>query len=228
MLEIYHKSMENWWRERLTWRGVPVPVVFASPDRAFSEMNSILDRSRGTGEISMMRGGTPPLPMVSISEAMPSEYDATRDNAGTMRAAYVTPDLNYGYSMDWPTPEKITYQVDFWAKTNHEMWYFRDQVRRWFKLGVTYFEIDFNDPIWTTQFEEIPNEVRFLGKRVIPMKQISWTNTSNLEPAEGFKDIRFSLTYSIDAWMARGYTKVPLVHTFTTEVREVSSDTLLP
>lgn len=227
MLEIYHLSMLNWWRDRLTWNGKPVPLVFASPERAFSEMETILDRSRGTGVVSQMRGGNIPLPFCSLSEVGSGEYDGTRDHAGTMRAAFVTSDLEFGYNVDWPTPIKLTYQLDFWCKTQNQSWFFRDLVRRFFKLQVSYVEIDFNSPVWTTQLKEVPDEVRFLGSRRIPIKVLSWANSSNLEPADGFRDIRVSFSYTADAWMARGYTKVPLVHTIRTELRELGSDALL-
>ncbi len=186
-----------------------------------------MDESRGTGDVAKTRDGNVPLPFASLSEAGMEEYEGERDNAGVIRAAYVTPDLKYGYNVDWPTPVKLPYQLDLWCKTQHQAWYFRDLIRRLFKLQVTYVEVDFTSPLWTMLLEEVPDEVRFLGKRQVAMKSSSWTDASNLEPGDGFKDVRITLSLEVTAWMARGYTKVPLARRIVTQLRELDNGSLL-
>jgi hypothetical protein len=228
MLEIYHISMLEWWRDRIRWRSKPVPIVFATPDRAFADMRTLLDASRGTDGTAALRGQNIPLPFCSLSESGLEEYDGRRDNAGAIRAAYVNPQLTRGVTMDWPTPVNINYQLDFWCETLNQRRQFQDFVRRLFKLKVTYLEIDFASPRWAVNdTDAIPTEVKLLGRRQVALNMSTWTDASNLEPGDGNREIRASLAMTLNAWMARGYVEVPLVRSFTTEIRMLPDETLI-
>lgn len=227
MIEIYNITLLEWWRDRLTWRGKSVPVIFSTPDRAFGDMRKLLDRSRGDEGTAKLRDGHIPLPFVSLSESGLEEYDGSRDNMGQIRGMFVNKELTRGVNVDWPTPVNLPYQLDFWCETRNQLRHFIESVRRLFKLEVTYLDVDFLSPRWTIDEDDVvPPEVRMLGKRQVALNKSAWTDASNLEPGEGFREIRASLAMVLNAWMARGFTEVPLVREIRTELVSKEDGTL--
>lgn len=226
MLEIYHITLLEWWRDRLTWRGRPVPIIFSTPDRAFASMRKLLTAARGDTEAAEARDGNIPLPFVSLSESGLEEYDGKRDNMGQIRAMWVTPDLTRGVNVDWPTPVNLPYQLDFWCETRNQLRHFMELVRRLFKLEVTYVDVDFLSPRWTQVLDEVPRETRLLGRRQVALNKSQWTDASNLEPGDNLREIRASLAMVMTAWMARGFTEVPLAREIRTEVVSKEDGTL--
>lgn len=228
MLEIYQLSLLDWWRNRLHWRDVPIPVIMSTPDRAFGTMSYLLSKARGDKDSALKRDQNIPLPFAALSMPSPEEYDGTRDNAGVIRAMYVNEELTESVNVDWPTPVKLNFQLDIWCETLRQQRHFYDEVRRYFKFQRTYIDIDFNSGEWELEDgAEMPMEVKLLGKRQIPMKINNWTDASNLEPGDGNREIRMNLSMSLDAWMARGYTMVPLVRSFELELYDYTDNTLL-
>jgi hypothetical protein len=218
LLEIYHIALLEWFRDRLTWRGKPVPIVFATPDRAFSEMRALLSMSSGDEGTAELRDQNIPLPFVSLGEAGLEEYDGSRDNAGQIRGMYVNQELTKGVNVDWPTPENLPYNLEFWCESKNQLRHFMRQIRRLFKLEVTYLDIDFTSEHWEFEGDPVPPEVRMLGKRQVALNKSAWTDASNLDPGEKKREIRASLALVLNAWMARGFTEVSLVREIRTEI----------
>lgn len=220
MIEIYNLALLNWWRDRLSWRDRPVPLIFSTPQRAFADMEQLLDRSRGDSGTALNRDGNIPLPFCSMSLTGIEEYDGSRDNAGVIRGMYVKSDLSEGINVDWPTPVKLPYQIDFWCETQNQKFHFVDQVRRLFKLLVTYIEIDFASPFWDLQLERVPDETKVLGRRQVAINNSGWSDTSNLEPGDQLREIRATFSFEVNAWMARGFSVVPLARRIVTHIQE--------
>jgi hypothetical protein len=218
LLEIYQIALLEWIADRLRWRNKPVPIVFATPDRAFSEMRILLNRSRGDTGIALTKDQNIPLPFLSLSEAGLEEYDGTRDNAGTIRGYCVDEGLTKGLNVDFPTPVNLPFNLEFWCESKNQLRNFMRQIRRLFKLEVTYVEIDFTSSRWEFEGEPVPPEVILLGNRQVALKKSTWTDASNLEPGESKREIRASLALVLTAWMARGFTEVPLAREIRTEL----------
>lgn len=189
-------------------------------------MRTLLSVSRGKEGTAEKRGENIPLPFVSLSEAGLEEYDGSRDNYGVIRGHCVDQELRTGVNVDWPTPVNLPYQLDFWCETRGQLRHFIDSVRRLFKLQLTYVDVDFQSPRWSMDGDVIPPEVLMLGKRQVALNTTGWTDASNLEPGEGRREIRASLAMSLRAWMARGYTEVPLVREIRTEIVSRDDGTL--
>jgi hypothetical protein len=218
LLEIYHIALLEWFRDRLRWRDKPVPIIFATPDRAFSEMRALLDASQGTEGTAEVRDQNIPLPFLSLGEAGMEEYDGSRDNAAQIRGMYVNQELTRGVNVDWPTPVNLPYNLEFWCESRNQLRQFVRQIRRLFKLEVTYLDIDFTSPHWEFEGNPVPPEVLLLGKRQVALNKSTWTDASNLDPGEGKREIRASLALVLNAWMARGFTEVPLVREIRAEI----------
>lgn len=187
-------------------------------------MRTLLSAQRGTEEAAELRDQNIPLPFASLGEAGLEEYDGTRDNAGQIRGMYVDQELRNGVNVDWPTPVNLPYQLDFWCETRRQLRHFIDTIRRLFKLQVTYVDVDFQSPVWSRSGFELPPEVLMLGKRQVALKVSTWTDASNLETEGERRKVRASVAMSLSAWMARGYTEVPLVREVRVEVSSPQED----
>lgn len=182
-------------------------------------MRTLLDASRGDDGTATRRDENIPLPFASLSEAGLEEYDGSRDNAGVIRGMYVDRELRKGVNVDWPTPVDLPYQLDVWCETRGQLRSIIRQVRRLFKLQLTYVEFNFQSPRWIEDGLEVPPEVLMLGRRQVALNTTGWTDASKLETQEERREIRASLSMVLKAWMARGYTEVPLVREIRTEIR---------
>ncbi len=202
-------------------------MVFATPDRAFSAMRDLLDKSRGSKGSAELRGQNVPLPFVSLSEAGWEEYDGSRDTFGVIRKMWQTPDEKVAINVDWPTPVNIPYQLDFWCENERQMRQFRRQIWKLFKLNIAYVFVDFESPRWLGFEEPIDPGLRLLGNRKVALNISSWTDASNLEPGEGKRDIRGNLSMVLTAWLPRDFERVPICHSIKTELVEISSQTVL-
>ncbi len=229
-IEIYHIALTEWLTKRLTWRDRAAPIVFATPDRAFSEMRdllTLLGPSRGSEGTATLRGQNVPLPFLSLSEAGFDEYDGSRDNFGVIRKMWQTPDEKVAINVDWPTPVTLPYQLDFWCENLRQMRQFRSQIRKLFKMQVAYVFVDFTSPRWLGFDEPIDPALRLLGDRKVALNISSWTDASNLEPAEGKRQIRGNLSMTLNAWLPRDFVRVPICHSIAVELREITSNELI-
>jgi hypothetical protein len=217
VLKIYSLTLVSWWRSILRWRGQGVPVIVSTPSRAFADMRTLLEIQRGSDGTAQLRGQNIPLPFASLHEGI-EEYDGSRDNAGQIRGMYVDQELRRGVNVDWPTPVNLPFQLDIWCETQKQARTLRDLIRDYFKFQVAYLTVDFSSPQWAEDGDEIPLNVSLLGKRRVALKLTGWTDTSNLESDSGDKTVRSTLSMVMAAWMARGFTEVPLVREIRTDV----------
>lgn len=225
MLEVYSLALLRWWRERLTWRDSPAAVIWATPQRAFAEMERILVQGQGTKDAAERRGQQIPLPFISLSEAGLEEYDGSRDSYASIRGMFRKEGGRTALNVDWPTPENLPYQLDFWCETINQRRQFVRQIRKLFKLQIAYVLVDFTDPSLYGGVNEIDPESFLLGQRKVALNLSSWTDASNLEPGQTEKrEIRFTLGMNMRAWMARSHEEVPVAQEIVTSFETFNNE----
>ncbi len=188
MIEIYDDALLRFFRA-IQYKGKPLELVFANPDRAFGDMKSRIARKTNVKPESVKIEHIP-LPFASVFRG-DAIYDQSRDSQATVTGILADPDSGDSYFSKMPRPFTSTVQVDFWCKTKSQGNFFTTQLELLFSAGKTAFiDIDFADKRWYKDDNEIFDYAIWLQHQFAQLEDNGITDNSNLETGEGVDYIR--------------------------------------
>jgi len=180
LFRVYDRMLHDWSTEIAVWKGRQVPVVLAAPDRAFSEVATLLEREGATSPEIVPR--VVPLPFISISRGSPTprlhEWQYRHIPIGHTDASKRLYDWAY-----WPQPQNIPYAVEIWSK------YFQTDA------GLT--------DMFLRQFHNyyayaLAKHMSPYGWKLTPMKFSSYDDNSTLDGGESDRIIRHTLNVTVE------------------------------
>ena len=166
----------------------PVPVVFATPERAFAQVAKQIARKQQAVDISKDDYKNIPLPIISISRTSPSpdwkrfvqvklrklKYDLRKDK---YLATYM------------PFPLDLPYQIDVWTRTIDDLDDITNQLILWLRANEFYLHVSHPEPF---------------GDRIVLVEFGQVNDTSQLDPKnEEQRSLRRTLTYNVHGWLCR-------------------------
>lgn len=184
--------------------GSPVPVVMATPDRAFSAINILL-RERGitTGDNSPKNI---PLPFISVASNT-LELDPNRYHGPVDYVLGATKDNSSVFHTKHPLPWNISYRAEFWSKNMESMNVFKLWLATSFNEGYeTMIPADLSNvwPKWTKKLIPVDNEgARFVGIA---------------EPEEGHRVNRMAADFTLKAWITPTILETKNIHQIITDI----------
>jgi hypothetical protein len=199
-LDNYDRAMAQWLRGVLHWDGRYLPIVFASPLRAFSAVQEILsddpDAVIPPPADGQLDYPTLPLPFISFWRG---------DLRPGVRRNQNFPVRNIGFidgskkrrtgTMRFPTPINLPYQVELWCKTYTTQGILIQQL-------LTQF--------WTTMAYWLVN-TPYNRQIFMPIKLVSSSDTSELEAGSDTKDriLRYTFQLEVEGRMFHDVYEVP-------------------
>lgn len=168
-----------------------LPVVYATPDRAFAQVFNLINVIR-------MDLGLSPLPediqrryfaLPMISYVM-SALDAKREWFSLGMKAFAVLDEQNALVYLYPAPYNITYTVTIWSRTHEVLYRLIERFILQFRHNTMYFEVDF-----TPLHEK-------LGKKLISIEMTGSAERSELEPGDK-KDrvLRYDIDIRVHAYL---------------------------
>ena len=206
------------------WEIVSIPRCFATPNRAFANMASVLTKFYGR-EVSVENI---PLPFISISRET-AVIDPSRMTISPVRHAalqyygsFITDETSADdlinaadlslrvVQVKHPVPIKITYQLDFWCKQHRHKDYLDVAWHRMFRNNIAYITVEFDEPF---------------GSKLVSVLPGGLTDNSELEGNEEFnRTLRMSGTMEVQGWIPDSVPSalVPLIRQIVTDYIESS------
>jgi len=190
-----------------------IPSVFATPSRAFAQMERLLNQNRDRTFVktTQMNPNTVPLPFLSYSRHS-FRFDEERYRYGSLTKGYQTLDKVKWVGMRMPYPVVISYSMDVWASTLRQLTSIKEQVALKFPLGsYSYLEIMHPEPF---------------GKELIRITWDDWVDNSDLEPgSENSRTLRQTYTFSLYGWIVGPVKITPAVLSIWAQLYVRSNDT---
>jgi len=179
------------------WNGQAVPTVFGEPDRAHTEIARIT-KSRMQGKLTrqQVEDSPTPVPFMSIWRAFPT-YDPARSSRAVIRGISVNRRSGTALKMRFPRPMQAEVQVDLWCGVGGgkiaEV--VSTQIEMMFPNESIYLPIDWTLSKWYKPPFDVFEHAKVYGQTRGHLVQTSgWSDNTNLEFAEGGKEVR--LTWS--------------------------------
>jgi hypothetical protein len=184
----YDKAVHDWLASAPVMDdGRPVPVVVATPDRAFSAMNLLL-RNKGdvTGDVQPKNI---PLPFISLSPGSLT-FDGSRYHGPVDITLGSTSDRKSNYYTSHPLPWNIAYRAEFWSKNMEPM----NVLKLWWTSGYrqgyeSFIPVDLSN-VWPTW-----------NRKLIPVSNDGLRFSGDAEPEEGHRVIRYTADFELKAWI---------------------------
>jgi hypothetical protein len=185
-LEIQDAAMVDWLRT-LVIRGVPPSVVTGWQSRYHSQAHDI------EGQGDRARKQVLKLPMISLSyqgfQPEPDRWVRTGVKRDANGPFYYDSGRTEVLEAPWPTPWGINYQVDIWTKTKQDQ-----------RVLTTLLYSRFGaHPTETWIVTEFP----WYGRKQLYLTLESAQDTSDLEPGEDERQMRFTFTFVLHGWLFR-------------------------
>lgn len=245
-MRVYDGGIKNFLKCVWQLHGRTLPVIKASPMNAFGEYADLLVREghlkRSTGE-----DGSPcfcscadkaqnqvvfnieqlshfPLPYVSYHDAKHEVRDGRNANFPVRNMRFVdtieskTNEAMRGITyMRYPTPMKVVYQVDLWAKYEQHAKWLAHQLQVKFWDVMCWFWIEHPHP--TSREARIP--------MLMPIKLAELTNTTELTRGDDEDKVhRWTATLEVEAWIFHDELLAPTVQILGKEFLEESGEIL--
>lgn len=209
--DSYDKHIRNFILVNVKRSGKAVPLVFASPERAFGQMAQFMEKKFNRKvEVSSI-----PLPFLSLQRIDMTMDVPQRWRLGRVRKAqalgrngqpvaehHEVPDNMCdiyawaGYS--WPQPTVLTYQLDAWARDIYDLDLISQKVIEAFTMG---------DEVWIQVKHPEP-----FGYRIVPVLLQRIANNSQLEVQDGKeRSLRRTFDIQVQGWIPREATVVKAV-----------------
>lgn len=189
---------------RCVWGGQPVVTVFAGPDRAHTEAaRAYKRRLQGKLTRQQIEDGATPVPFMSIWRSHPT-FDQGRDSRAVIRGFNRNIKAGTAESMRYPRPMTSDIQVDLWCGEAGykiaEM--ITAQVESFFPHESVYLPIDWTLDKWYKPPFEVFEYARTYGRtRGHLVQSGGWTDNSQLELAQGNKEVRLSWSGRYDFYL---------------------------
>ena len=205
----YDKAVIDWVHSA-QYNKRPLPCCFASPERAFAQMQRLLEERR-------VGAKTIPLPFASVHR-IADMYDPLRFNNTYQERVAANADFTTWYGMERPLPFTFTYQIDLWARLIHDLNDLTTQFLLRHRADELYLTVD-HPVIPTPDLKDGP-------RRLIVLTLYRGANeSSEVEPGTDQRVIRKSLTYDVFGWRCFEPDEIPSVITVITDI--VESDDLV-
>lgn len=177
--------------------GQPIPLVFATPDRAWSTM-----RQKFAKNVETDREFRVPLPFLSLQQIGDAQYDPRRylyHKIRYRRVAMDTDDFKTCLSHSHPLPFTFQYSAELWVKTRYEARVACAQFAQlWHEGGMLYRKVDHGYP---------------MGVKYVPWFLDSGpTDNTNLEAADQERSLRWTFTVRVEGWLPPVVIEQKLVH----------------
>lgn len=162
----------------------PVLTVFATPERAFAQVQKQLARVRKIDE-EQSKTITIPLPIISVSRGAPL-FDPTRyNNASYPRMLQNAAGETLG--MRAPKPYNIPYTVDIWTRTLEEQVAISNQFLQWLDFDYFYLHVAHPAP---------------LGERIVYTRFVGAADSSQLATgSEKQRSLRYTMSFHVNGWL---------------------------
>lgn len=165
---------------------IPVPCVFATPQRAFAQIAKQIARKSGLREPTPEMLKNVPLPMMSINRGA-----ETLDNKRYIRYRNprVLEDASEGKLMGviYPQPIEIPYDLSVWARTGDELASINEQIIQMLR---------FNE-MWLTVQHPLP-----VSDRRVHVQLMAQIDGSDIDPGDGRqRTLRRSYSFVAHGWL---------------------------
>lgn len=209
--------------------GKPVPVVFASPDRAFAEKTR-LDKRRAQGKVpgketeQEIEDRPSSVPFMSV-HMPPPKFDPSRFNPNTVRG--FAKDIQAGTAkvMRWPRPVVSDVQVDLWCGSagGYEIAYsIEGQLDLHFVAESVYLPVDWTLDKWYRPPFNVLEHAKVLGQTRIRLITDGWQDNTDLETGEGAKEVRHTWTGKLEAYIPYRPSEARLVREIIVAIEDIS------
>lgn len=200
----YDQCVETWLQDLPSKDdGDPIPVVMATPDRAFAAVATLLNiKGLAPNKIPYK---SIPLPFVSVSSGSiafdPERYHGpVRINIGT------TAGREESYQAPHPLPYNITYRVEYWSKTITALNSFKLWMAASFANGYEQFiPVDLSD-YWEG-----------FRRKLIPITNDGLRFVGELEPEDGHRVLREIQEFTLKGWVIPPPIRTKNVHQIIVE-----------
>jgi len=173
-------------RRRIRKTAKPVPIVFASPERAFAQAAKILCPGKDINFDTPGAVKAIPLPFASLEMIGDPTFDPARWNNRIVRYGGLSYDNREMLQYKYPVPVNITYQLSIWAKTKVELdGYTADFIRK------------FRDQ---ELFIKVLHGQGF-GIRCVPILWELVQQAVDLEPGNGQRSLRRVFQVTVGGWI---------------------------
>jgi len=210
------------------WNGVRVPCVFAGPDRAHAEMTRVTQKLlRGQRTRQQVEDSPAPRPFMSLW-IDPPKYNPTWNSPATIRG--VTKDIATGNAtkMRMPRPVEASVQVDLWLPEeggNLVAQSIEPQIELRFTTGdMVGIPIDWTLAKWYKPPFCVLEHAKVWGRTRLRLYTEGWSDSSNLEFAEGAKETRRTWAGRMEAYLPYRPEEARLVRTLNWEILNAADE----
>ncbi len=199
-LRAYDQAVVEWVESAPLMRSnAVIPVVMATPDRAFASMQDLLRPTLGT-KVDDIRNI--PLPFASVSRSR-ILYDQTRfhGNKAKFDRLARTADNKKLYQARFPAPFNIGYQVELWAKNRTTLNAYELYCLGAFSSFEMFLKVNMRG-IWDPW-----------GLVSVPFENEGVQDASDLEPMEGHRVLRFTQSLLGKGWVLAKVEELKVVLT---------------
>lgn len=227
---IYDQAIFRWLRQ-VQFRGVPVPVVWSSPWRAWGKMQELyldngLSRGQQKREVNPreLEKARVFLPFCSVQRTS-VDQDNTRYQRHRMRRMRwsrkltTDPGRRFVLQAEFPQAVNIKYNVEFWCSTVDQSNVFRTALARAFRANELFL-----GPL--PHYHGGGDEV-FVSNQIVPLILDEFVDNSDLEPGAGRRVQRFSLGLTLRGWIMQDVEECRTVLAVTVETLLIDYTKLL-
>jgi hypothetical protein len=222
--------------------GREVPVIFASPDRAHSELMRIMKRrlqgkkeSKGEADLApptatkqAIEDKPASVPFMSVWSEVPN-FDPSRYGVGRFVTSK-NKQTGCASVMRFPQPVAANVQVDLWcgSKAGHKIAYtIMPQIDLRFYAESAYLPVDWSLDKWYRPPFDALEHAKVLGQtRIRLMREgggaTGWIDNTDLESEDGQKDVRLTWRGRFEAFIPYMPTEARLVRTVQFELYDLN------
>lgn len=185
--------------------------VFASPDRAYATMETVLIRkgfitpetagsgsgTRETGPKTYLRV---PQPFASILRGA-EVLDESRWQRAPIRKLEYNEQFTEAYQHRFPQPLNIPYTIEFWCAKHYTI----SHIKEWLWSNVSPMGMSKKEIRLTANFGSP------WGDKIVPVTVQNWGDNSDLEPGEQERELRVTLELLVKGWLFLTPTAVPTI-----------------
>jgi len=210
MISMYTELLIRFFSQ-ITWRRTPVPVVNASPDRAYGAMELWLQQHKKIKANSSRGHMALPKPFVAVWNNVFKETGELRNPSH-----YVFKDLETGFAtiMKKPKPVKSAVDVNFYLEDITQRNFFEYQIQTLFPDGnLAYVPVDYTSDEWYRPPNEDFTFAKLLGRQNLLLRMDNLADNSALEDSGlSGRTVRMTFTGTLSGWIPFQPYKVPLVY----------------
>ncbi len=212
--DTYDKAMARWFNSFLFIKArgplgtlvntsKPLPIVFATPDRALARLAERLCPGQEIDFDTPGAASVIPLPAASLERSGDYEIDMRRWSNRIIRYGGLSYDDREMLQYKHPIPVNILYQLSIWAKTEKELVAYVVDIVRMFRGVETFIKV-----IHGSGF----------GIRCVPLLLDRISQASELEPGADNRLLRYVFPITLGGWVPHLPYSVKTVLRFDVEV----------